>query len=260
MANLWQGAPPLVACGIALGNTLEALGGALAVRSLPGFHGSLERFKDVVGLAALAAVASPVVGATLGVASLGLGGLVAPADFARIWATWWAGDLVGILIVAPAWLTWAHAPRLTRRPAKLLETILLGVVLIAAALLIFGERADILARNPVLNPYLLFLPLIWAALRHGARGAATSVLIVAVVAVAGTYAGHGELAREGAASSLITLHVFLVATSLATLALGAAVSERERSRARLDESESLLRSVLDGTRDAVYVRTRSVAT
>jgi PAS domain S-box-containing protein len=254
VVNCWHGAPPLVAGGIALGNTLEALAGALAVRSLPGFRASLERFKDVVGLAAIAAVASPVLGATLGVASHGLGGLVAPGDLARIWTTWWAGDLVGILIVAPAWLTWAQAPRLTPRPAKLLETILLGVVLVGASLLIFGERSDILARNPVLNPYLLFLPLIWAALRHGARGAATGVLLVACFAVVGTYVGRGELARGDPASSLITLHVFLLATSLATLALGAVVSEREHSRAQLDESESRFRSVLDGTRDAVYVK------
>src|SRR5512132_148664 len=51
VVNLSQGAPPLVACGIALGNTLEALVGALAVRRLPGFSISLERFQDVVGLA-----------------------------------------------------------------------------------------------------------------------------------------------------------------------------------------------------------------
>jgi PAS domain S-box-containing protein len=254
VTNLWQGAPPLVACGIALGNTLEALGGALAVRSLPGFRRTLERFKDVVGLAVLAAMASPVIGATLGVASLVLGGLLAPAAFARTWTTWWAGDLVGILVIAPVWLTWSQTPRLTSRSARLPETILLGVVLIIAALLIFAERADVLARNPVLNPYLLFLPLIWAALRHGVRGAATGVLLVAVFAVVGTYMGRGELAREDPASSLVTLHVFLVATSLATLALGAVVSEREHSREQLDESESRFRSVLDGTRDAVYVK------
>ena len=253
-ASLWHGAPPLVACGVAVGNTLEVLVGARALRSLPGFRSSLERFQDVVGLAVITAVLSPVLAVTLGVTSLLLGGLIAPAAFSRTWITWWAAHLVGCLIVAPALLTWAEKPRLKLRPAKLVEAAALGAVLIVAARLIFGQQTDIVARNPVLNPYLLFLPLIWAALRHGVRGAATSVLIVAVFAVVGTCTGHGQLVRENPANSLVTLHVFLVATSLATLALGAVVSERERSRAQLDESESLLRSVLDGTRDTVYVK------
>jgi PAS domain S-box-containing protein len=253
-ANLWQGAPPPVASGIALGNTLEALVGALAVRSLPGFRSSLERFRDVVGLAVLAALMSPVIGATLGVTSLVLGGTATLAAFSRTWTTWWAGDLLGALVVAPALLTWAQGTRPTVRPAQLVEAAAIGAVLVAAALLIFGLRSDDLARNPALNPYLLFLPLIWAALRYGMRGAATGVLLVAVFAVVGTHTGRGELVRGDPAYSLITLHVFLMATSLATLALGAVVSEREHSRMRLDENESLLRSVLDGTLDAVYVK------
>src|SRR5262245_59534613 len=42
VTNLWAGAPPLVACGMAVGNTLEAVVGAFALKSVPGFRGSFE--------------------------------------------------------------------------------------------------------------------------------------------------------------------------------------------------------------------------
>jgi PAS domain S-box-containing protein len=252
--NSWLGASPLVACGIAAGNALEALLGALVLRRIPGFQSSLERFKDVIWLAVLAAGLSPVISATAGVTSLTLGGSLARADSARTWITWWTGDLVGILVIAPLLLTWATRPRPSPSSAKLAEAAAIGLVLITCAALVFGRGEEALVHNPMLHPYLLFIPLIWAALRFGVRGASTGMFVLAVIAVWGTYAGHGDFVRQDQAHSLVALHVFLGTTSLTTLALGAVVSERERSRLLLNESESLLRSIVDGTSDAVYAK------
>ena len=255
--NCWLGASPLVACGIAAGNTLEAVLATFVLRRIPGFRTSLERFQDVIGLSVLAAGVSPVVSATMGVASLTLGGSVTRADFARTWITWWTGDLVGILVVAPLLLTWAARPRpaLTRlNGAKIAEAAALGLVLITCAALVFGQGEEALVHNPLLHPYLLFIPLIWAALRFGVRGAATGMYVLAVISVWGTCVGRGDFGRQDQAYSLVTLHVFLAATSLTTLALGAVVSERESSRLLLNKSESLLRSIVHGTSDAVYAK------
>jgi len=252
--NLWLGAPPLVACFIAMGNTLEAVVGAFALRRIPGFRCSLERFQDVVGLAVLAAGVSPLLGATIGVTSLTLSGTIAAADFTRTWIIWWAGDLASALVVAPVLLTWARRPRLPFSSARLAEVAAIGVLLILCAGLVFGQGGDALARNLLLRPYLLFIPLIWAALRFGVRGAATGMLLVATIAVGGTYTGHGAFVRMDQAHSLLLLHAFLVATSLTTLALGAVVSERERSRRLLNESQSLLLSIVNGTSEAIYAK------
>src|SRR5262245_49140732 len=73
-ANLMADEPFGTACGIAAGNTLEAVVGAWLLR-LAGFDRSLERLKDVLALAVLAAGASTMVSATIGVASLCLGGV-----------------------------------------------------------------------------------------------------------------------------------------------------------------------------------------
>ncbi len=252
--NCWLGAPLLVACGIAAGNTLEAIFGAFMLRSIPGFRSSLERFQDVIGLSVLAAGLSPVISATAGVTSLTLGGILAPTDSARTWITWWTGDLLGVLLVAPLLLTWAGRPRIFPSSAKLAEAAALGVFLITCAALIFTQGEEALLDNPLLYPYLLFIPLIWAALRFGVRGVATGIFVLSVIAVGGSSTGHGNFVCQDPEYRLVTLHVFLGTTSLTTLALGAVVSERERSRWLLNKSESLLRSIVHGTSDAVYAK------
>jgi PAS domain S-box-containing protein len=119
----------------------------------------------------------------------------------------------------------ARAPR---RFAPRAEAAALGVFLIAAAALVCFRSPAIVARIPVLQPYVLFLPLLWAALRFGPKGAATGTFIVAVIAVWGTCAGHGAFIRADRVQSLAALHVFLATIALASLVLGAVVSERER--------------------------------
>jgi integral membrane sensor domain MASE1 len=93
LANSWTGLPIYSVLGITLGNTLEALAGVYLLRRFAGFRPSLERVRDVVALAALAAVLSTTVSATIGVASIILGNEVSAARSDRRgepggWATW----------------------------------------------------------------------------------------------------------------------------------------------------------------------------
>jgi len=254
--NVLMGAPPLVACGIAAGNTLEAVIGTWALRSVPGFRGSLDRFREVVALAVPVGMGSTAISAAVGVASLTLGGIVSTASIARTWLVWWTGDLIGALVVAPVLLTWARGPRVVVRPAALAEAAAFGAFLVGCASLVFALRPEAMAHIPLLRPYVLFLPLIWAAVRYGARGAATATFVTTVAAVLGTYAGHGAFVRADRTESLLALHAFVAAASLASLALGAIVSERERSQRGLRESELLLRTIMDGTTDAIYIKDR----
>ena len=254
--NVLMGAPPLVACGIAAGNTLEAVLGAWALRSIPGFRGSVDRFREVVVLAVPVGMGTTAISATVGVTSLTLAGIVSTASFARTWLVWWTGDLIGALVVAPVLLTWARGPRVVLRPAALAGAAAYGAFLVGCASLVFAQRREAVARIPLLQPYVLFLPLIWAAVRYGPCGAATATFVTTVAAVLGTSAGRGAFARADRTESLIALHVFIASASLASLALGAIVSERERSQRGLRESEQLLRTIVDGATDAIYIKDR----
>src|SRR6476620_3128839 len=87
MANATANEPIGTACGIALGNTLEAVIGAWLLR-WAGFDKSLERLKDVLSLIVLAACVSTAISATIGVASLTLGGVQPWSNFASLWSVW----------------------------------------------------------------------------------------------------------------------------------------------------------------------------
>jgi integral membrane sensor domain MASE1 len=69
LVNVSTSTPVLVACGIAVGNTLEALVGITLLARVVGFRSALDRLQDVVGLVALAAGLSTLVSATIGVTS-----------------------------------------------------------------------------------------------------------------------------------------------------------------------------------------------
>src|SRR5262245_21337769 len=85
LVNIWIGAPPSVALGIAAGNTLEGVLGAWALSKIQGFNPSLERLKDVIALVALPACLATAVSATAGATSLELGGVIKPGAFREVW-------------------------------------------------------------------------------------------------------------------------------------------------------------------------------
>lgn len=242
LVNLWMGAPPLAALGIGVGSTLGAVGGAHALRRIPGFRGSLTRFVEVVSLVVLAGVASTFVSATLGTACIALGGIVAPGDLVRTWSVWWTGDAMSDIVLAPLLLTWARGPRVDARPATIAEAALLGVSLLGASLLVFAQDPGV--EGPFFRPSVLFVLAIWAALRFRTRGAATLAFVVAVIALWGTYTGYGPFARTSTTEGLLAVHAFLLSLSLSSLALGAVVAELRASRAALRESVERERAAL----------------
>ena len=248
LANLWAGTSLPVAVGIAAGNTIEAATGAYLLQRIPGFRPSLDRLADVIGLVVTALLVSTVVGATLGASSTLLGGAVAESTLLPEWSTWWAGDVVGDMLVAPVVLTWARGPRFERRPAVVLEAVALAALLVALSALIFFQSPAAVAKNPFLRPAVLFLPLVWAALRFGVRGAATGMLLVAVPAIWGTYTGHGPFVHGSLRESMAAVDVTLGAGSLAMLSLGAVVDARERSHHALEASEQQHRLAIEAAR------------
>src|SRR5262249_21735562 len=114
LANATTNAPLATAAGIALGHTLEALGGAWLLRRLVKFDPALGRVKDVLSLAILAAGVSTMVSAPIGATSLCLGGVKPWTAYPTLWSVWWLGDALGNLVVAPLLLTWAGRHRLGR--------------------------------------------------------------------------------------------------------------------------------------------------
>jgi integral membrane sensor domain MASE1 len=91
---------------IAAGNTLEACITGWLLRKWSNGARTFDSPWGVARVAGLCLATGTIVGATIGVGTLLLGGAVNPAAFTSIWTTWWLGDVGGQLLVAPAILLW----------------------------------------------------------------------------------------------------------------------------------------------------------
>ena len=232
IANVLTGAPPIVALGMAAGNTLEAVVGTYLLRRVAGFRTSLDGVRDALALIVLAAGVSTMLSATLGVASLYLGGILPLAQAGLTWRAWWLGDLIGALVVAPVLLAWIAAPRIRLSRRRQVEAAALVVSVVVVAALIFGGTTANDATT-FAQAYLVFPGLIWAALRFGQRGAGVMTLVTSIIAVWGTAAGHGPFARPVLHESLFALQTFMGVAAATSLLLGASIAERRRAEKRL---------------------------
>jgi signal transduction histidine kinase len=230
VVNLWAGAPPLAALAIATGNTLEPVVAVLLMRRL-GFEGLL-RVRDTVLLVAAAAVLSTMISATIGTLSLTIAGIVQPPRFGITWLSWWLGDAIADLIVAPLLITWLMRGGYQIPRSRRVEATALVIVLITTSFLVFGRRAP---TEPVmfLQPYFLTPALIWAAVRFYQPGAAAAVFIASVIAVWGTTNGTGPFVSDVLFERLGALQALMAMMAVTFLMLGAVAWERARAEQQL---------------------------
>jgi signal transduction histidine kinase len=226
--NVWTGAPPGVALGIATGNTLEAVLGAYLLCRLAGFQGSFDRLRHVIGLVGPVAFGSTLISATFGVASLWLGHIVSAHQWWATWRAWWVGDMLGDLVVAPLLLTWASLGDLKIKPMRFVEATLLGGALVGANLAVFFKPAAV-PFYPIESPYILFPLFIWAALRFELRGATAATALASALAIGGTARALGPFVRETLAQSLLGLQTFMGCAALTPLVVAGAISDRARA-------------------------------
>jgi PAS domain S-box-containing protein len=227
-----------VAAGIAFGNTASVVVGAEVLRRLRGFDPHLTKLHDVLILAAVGAVFAPLISATIGIGTLSLAGKIATDALPMFWATWWASDAFGVLLVAPLVLSWAgrgglHVPE---RPPRRELAFDLSLIMLASWLVVW---------HGALRPGVLFVPILLLAVRHGVRGAATLMPAVAMVAAMAASQGVGAYAGLEAPAATGELYGYLMALCSVGLVTGAAVSERELTTQALRAANEAQRAILD---------------
>jgi signal transduction histidine kinase len=237
IGDLWLGdySTPLgTVLGQTVGNTVALVVAALLLRRLTNGRGNLARVFDVLALVACAVVAA-VVSAAFGPTSLRLGGVIGADELGRVFRTWTLGDASGVLVVAPALLTWASAGWRDVRRRDVVEAVLVLVLLVVLAEL--PPQRDV--------PYIVFPVLLWAALRFGPRGAATATLVVCSITVWNTTQGEGPFVRESLTDSLLATQLFIAISALTSLLLAAVTAERERAARALAATEAAQRAMAD---------------
>jgi len=242
LVNLVTGAPPLVALGIGIGNTLEAVAGAYLLNRFAHFHRSLERVRDVLSLVLFAAIISTMISATIGVSSLLLGGTVHTSVYASTWLAWWVGDMLGALVVAPLILVWSSRRFTPLHPKRLLEASAYIMLLAGVSVLVFRGSLHF-GVTPFTLAYIIFPVFIWIALRFGQVGSVTATFVASVVAVWGTIVSFDSSMDGVLSHKLLLLQSFMGITAVTFMTMAAAIAEREhtqKQRQRLVQRTALL--------------------
>jgi PAS domain S-box-containing protein len=247
LVHLSVGVSVVAASGMALADTVEAVLGAALLTRVVGFHPSLSRLRDVLALVGLAAGVSTLVGASLGVSSGRLGGVIPAATAVEVWLTWWLGHALGDLVAAPLCFVWSGRSRIALSRRWIAEAVVLVGAVGALSLAVFGD----LATAPPLLPYLVFPALIWVAVRLGPPGAVIALACASAGAVWGTAQGLGPFARPTVEESLISLQAFMTIATVTILAVAAVMAERRRAEAAGHEQRERLRVTLASIGDAV---------
>ena len=235
--SLLTGAPPGMAVGFGVANTLEALIGALLLQRLFRFDLGINRIRDVLALVA-AAVCATAVSAVLGVATLIVSRDIPVSAFYSLASVWFIGNFLGCLVITPLILTWAVL--LSKRPfprwkrSQIAEVAIFVTLLAFVSFNIFWNPSGTEALHQAMI-YLIFPFAIWAALRMGQVGATSTVFAVSSIAIWGTIHGLGPFARMPINESLILLQTFTGVVALISLVLAAASAERRRAEGILRE-------------------------
>jgi len=222
LANVTTTGGALPSIGIAIGNTAEGLLGSYLVNRFARGGRVFDRVGDILRFTALAALVSTIVSASIGVSSLALGGLMSWADAPRVWLTWWLGDAVGDIVIAPALILWIGvkpAPRWNR--AQFLEALALAAV---TALVTFAMFGGLFPSRHYPLTVLLWPVLIWVAFRFNPREATAAIVIVSAIAIGRTLQGVGPFSIYTANERLVLLQVWTGITAVTSLVLAAVVA------------------------------------
>jgi PAS domain S-box-containing protein len=212
-----------------------------------GFEAALHRTSDVARLI-LVTIASSGLVACGYVAAYAAARVVPWTGFLEAVQHYWIGDAIGIIGVAPPLLILtrprdysAPADR-TRRWLHLSEIAAQAVTIVVALALVFSR---VVTKHPFRLFYVLFLPLIWIAMRRGLAATSWAVLAIQVGLVVGLQL------QDQSEPTLRDFQLLMFALAATGLLLGAVVSERHRLSCALAESERRRATILSTARDGI---------
>ncbi|ARO33927.1 multi-sensor signal transduction multi-kinase nodulation NodV-like protein (plasmid) [Rhizobium sp. NXC14] len=233
---LWFHSPPLAAFLIYIGNALEAVVGAWLVNRTLQRPVRLESLQEVLAFVALGAGIAPIVSATIGSATLAWFSILSQS-FATAWPLWWIGDATGVLIVAPLALVVLHSwrGRLQLSTTQWMEACVLGLIFLAIAALSLSGYLPF--------AYIIMPPLLWAAVRFEFKGAAISLVLLALITAVFTITGAGQFAGdpESQKHKQIMLQLFLAISALSALIVAAISRQHQLASLSLRQSVDALR-------------------
>jgi PAS domain S-box-containing protein len=224
LVNLTTSGSISASIAIAFGNTLEALAAAWLVERYAHGRAAFERTADIVRFSLLAGGVATAIAASVGTGALLAAGLTSSGEAPAVWLTWWLGDAVGVIVMAPLIMLWTPLRPSSWEAMRLLEAMLLGVAVILVAGVIFGPTRIGGLGLPI--QFVALPVLLWAAFRFGPWATAVAAATLASFAAVGTLDGYGPFARPDPNTSLLLLQSFTGVVTLVMLSVAAEVGAR----------------------------------
>ncbi len=226
--------PPLTALAISSGQAsadiLQVVLSAWWLKRCGVGKRPLDRVRSVLMFIVGACLAAQAVGATLGTASLYLGGNLSLSAFGNIWFSWWMSNLVSVMILTPFILTWFQKASQTLTRRIFFQHLFTYPLIVIGAFLAFIQDYP---QGHHFFEYFTIVFLVWAAFALGRHGATGVSLAIAVIAVGLTSLGLGPFAESIPANGILYLEVFLATFSGTGMLLSATLAERAAAEAQL---------------------------
>jgi two-component system sensor kinase FixL len=193
------------------------------------FHPALLSLRDLLLLLMTAAASAALVAISY-VGAVILAGIIPVEDFFAGCLRYWIGDLIGIAVVAPFGLMISGGGP----PLKIsVETAAQFAALFVALVLVFGIPHE----QELQLFYIIFLPMIWLAIRVGLKGVTAGILVAQIGLIVGVH----MLSKTDV--DVMAFQLLMLVLAITGLIAGALVTERRRAESQLRlHQDSLARS------------------
>jgi two-component system, LuxR family, sensor kinase FixL len=194
------------------------------------FDISFSRKGDLFVLVAVAAASSAFVALAYVSVVVGLGFLEA-RQFTGAVLRYWVGDMIGITVMMPFILI-----LFTRRRMRVVTWEMLGPLALIVAALWLTIRYIEFVHFPLF--YLLFIPVVWSAIRFGLEGVVFSLAVTQIGLIAAIHLSPSS------AIDVTAFQALMIVLAVTGLAVGLLVNEQQRTEQHLRQQQDAIARVI----------------
>lgn len=238
--QLQTGVPIFSALGWFVGNTGEALLGAICIRLFKKESPLFESVRGMVIFLTFGVLLAPLASSFVDVVSALRIGEV--KSYWLLWDIRLSTNMIAVLAVVPILVTfavkrtsWFHRPTF----AWCVEAGTLASCVLIVSVAIFGANPSSM-KLPMAFVYVPLLLLLWAAVRFGPVGLSTSLLGVVLISACEAVRNHGTFGTPFSPQDIVSLHILLTVFAFPLMLLAALLTEKHTNDAMLELTRNAL--------------------